>query len=396
MMLPAVSTRVATPQLMRAVALVDAGRLEVVTVPCAPPRAHEVRLRVQAVGVCGTDMHIVAGHANYNRDARGRVVPLAEAPQILGHEIAGLVEETGPLVKDVHPGDRVIADQGRNCMSEQRSPLCEYCNSGDSHQCEHYAEHGITGLPGGFAEYVTLPAVNTVRIESDIEPAIAALAEPLGCVHHACGVLARTPARYAITRPGGVGVRAVLIMGAGPAGLLFVQYLRNVLGFQGLLLVSEPNALRRSVAERFGAECIDASAADIADEVRERTRGRRVELLIEASGAGQAFSAIPVCIRKQATVLLYGHGHAGVDLSALNDVQFMEPTLLAPTGASGGFETDGRPTTYVRALRFIESGRVDVASLITHRYDSLASVPRAFGGDHRRADYVKGVVRLSS
>ena len=378
---------------MQAVALVDVGRFELRAVPCPPLRADEARVRVEAVGVCGTDFHIAAGHANYNRDARGRLVPLAEAPQVLGHEIAGVVEEVGALVTDVKLGDRVIVDQGRNCVSEQRSPLCEYCATGHSHQCDKYAEHGITGLPGGFAEYVTVPAVNTVHIESDIEPAVAALSEPLGCVRHACETLGRAPARYAIaTRAGHDTVRAALIIGAGPAGLLFVQYLRNVLGFVGLVLVSEPNERRRALAERFGAVAIDASRVDVADAVQERTRGRRVELLVEASGSGQAVASIPGCIRKQATVMLYGHGHAGVDLSVLNGIQFMEPTLLAPTGASGGFEGDRRPTTYVQALRLIESGRIDVAALITHRYESLASVPRAFAGDHRSPDYVKGVV----
>ena len=128
--------------------------------------------------------------------------------------------------------------------------------------------------------------------------------------------------------------------------------------------------------------------------MQERTRGRRVELLIEAAGSGQVFTSIPGLVRKQATVLLYGHGHAGVDLSVMNQLQFLEPTLLSPVGASGGWEADNRPTTYVRALRLIEGGQVDVASLITHRYPSLDSVPRAFTGDHGAPDYVKGVVTL--
>ena len=85
-----------------------------------------------------------------------------------------------------------------------------------------------------------------------------------------------------------------------------------------------------------------------------------------------------------------------MDLSVLSQLQFREPTLLAPVGASGGFEPDGRPATYVRALRLIERGQVDVASLITHRYPSLDSVPRAFAGDHGAADYVKGVVTCAS
>jgi L-iditol 2-dehydrogenase len=379
---------------MRASVLADVGRLEVRDVPCAELRPHEVRLRVQAVGLCGTDFHIVAGHANYNRDVRGKVIPLSEQPQILGHEIAGVVDEVGADVSDLRTGDRVVVDQGRNCVSEGRSPACEYCASGDSHQCAFYREHGITGLPGGLAEYVAIPAVNAVRIESDLDPAAAALTEPLGCVVHSADVLTRTPARYALRSATGQPVRCALVCGAGPAGLLFVQYLRNVLGFDGVLLVSEPDATKRALAERFGAEAIDAAAVDAVVAVQERTAGRRVELLVEATGSGTVFATIPGLVRKQATVLLYGHGHAGVDLSVMNQVQFLEPTLLSPVGASGGFEPDGRPTTYVRALRLIEEGTIDVAPLITHRYPSLDKVPRAFSDDHRVPGYVKGVVVL--
>ena len=379
---------------MRAVVLTGVNRLEVHDVPSAPPLPHEVRVRVAAVGLCGTDLHIVAGHANYNRDAGGRVIPLSEEPQILGHEIAGIVEDVGRDVTDLRPGDRVIVDQGRNCVSEHRAPLCEYCATGDSHQCELYREHGITGLPGGFAEYLTIPAVNAVRIGSQVHMADAALSEPLACVVHSTDLLTRADARYTLSAGDGRSVRTAIVCGAGPSGLLFVQYVRRILGFDGLLLVVEPNAKRRALAERFGAETIDPVVDDVADTVRERSHGRGAELVIEASGAGAALAGLPRLIRKQATVLLYGHGHDGVDASVLNLLQFMEPRLVAPAGASGGFEPDGRPTVYVRALRLIEGARIDVASLISHRYRSLDSVPGAFGGDHRSPDYVKGVVLI--
>ena len=382
--------------------LVEVGRIEMRDVPCLDPGPRDVLVRVTAVGLCGTDFHIFAGHANYNYDERGQPIPLARAPQILGHEIAGVVEAAGASVRDLRPGERVVIDQGRNCVSAARSPVCEYCASGDSHQCEWYREHGITGLPGGFAEYLTVPAVNAVRVASDRDTAVAALTEPLGCVVHSADVLTRTAARYAM-RGGGGGtgggvnggqVRCALICGAGPAGLLWVQYLRNVLGFDGLLLVTEPSAAKRALAERFGAETIDPSATDPVEVVHERTRGRRAELLIEATGSGPVFAAIPRLVRKQATILLYGHGHTGVDLSVLSQLQFLEPTLLTPVGASGGFADDGRPATYVRALDLIERGKVDVQSLITHRHPSLDSVVPAFMDDHRAPEYVKGVVVL--
>jgi threonine dehydrogenase-like Zn-dependent dehydrogenase len=382
---------------MRAAVLAGVGRIDVRDVAYEAPGKRDILVRVTAVGLCGTDFHIAAGHANYNRDARGRPIPLAEAPQILGHEIAGVVEAAGTDVRDLGPGDRVVVDQGRSCVSEARSPLCEYCASGDSHQCEFYREHGITGLPGGLAEYVTIPAVNAVRVTSDVDAAALALTEPLGCVVHAADMLARVPARYS-ARGGkggkGVQVRHVLICGGGPAGLLWVQYLRNVLGYDGVLLVTEPNVKKRALAERFGAETIDPVREDVVEVLEAKTQGRRAELLIEATGSGQAFATIPGLVRKQATVVLYGHGHAGVDLSVLSQLQFLEPTLLSPVGASGGHEPDGRPSTYVRALGLIERGEVEVASLITHRYPSFDAVSRAFAGEHAAPDYVKGVVTL--
>ena len=93
-------------------------------------------------------------------------------------------------------------------------------------------------------------------------------------------MIARAAARYPLGRAGeSHGVQSILVCGGGPAGLLFTQYLRNVLGYEGLLLVSEPNARRRALAERFGAETVDPSSTDIVEAVAERTKGRRAELL---------------------------------------------------------------------------------------------------------------------
>jgi L-iditol 2-dehydrogenase len=187
----------------------------------------------------------------------------------------------------------------------------------------------------------------------------------------------------------------VLICGAGPAGLLFTQYLRKVLRYEGALFVSDPNACKRELAKRLGAgEVIDPSASDLVETVREFTGGKGVEYLIEASGAGQVFGSIPGLICKQATVLLYGHGHAGTDLSVLNNILFREPVLVSSVGASGGFEGDGRPSVYARALNLIQENEIDISPLITHEYKSLDDVQTALSTDIHLSDYVKGVVVL--
>ncbi|HEX8888928.1 MAG TPA: alcohol dehydrogenase catalytic domain-containing protein [Pyrinomonadaceae bacterium] len=381
---------------MRASVLVDRARLEVLDVPCPQIVPHEVLLSVSAVGLCGTDAHIFAGHANYNMDERGQPIPLTVQPQILGHEISGRVTKVGSEVHDLRVGDHVVVDQGLNCRSLQRDALCEYCRTGDSHQCEFYSEHGITGLSGGLAEFIAIPSVNAVPVRSMLDAAEAALVEPLACIIHSSNVVANAETRYSINASdASQRVRSILICGAGPAGLLFIQYLRGALGYDGLLLVSEPNEKKRRLAESFCAdEAFDPNACDLIEAVSEHTGGRGVEYLIEASGAGTVFHAIPGLVRKQATILLYGHGHAGVDLSVLNNVMFKEPTLITPVGASGDFRADGRPSVYIHALDLIERGRIEIASIITHRYTSLDEVQGALENDIYAQDYIKGVVEL--
>ena len=377
-------------QTMKASVLCDVRKLEVRDVPRPVISPYEVLIRVAAIGLCGTDVHIYAGHANYNTNQYGQSIPLALQPQILGHEITGVIEEVGTAVTDLHAGDRVVVDQGLNCVSRRREVLCEYCRTENSHQCEFYREHGITGLPGGLAQFIAVPAVNAVKVTALLDAEVAALVEPLGCIIHSSDMVAKTRARHSAER-------RVLICGAGPAGLLFTQYLRNVLGYEGVLLVSDPNARKRQLAKQFGADvAIDPLDADLVEVVHEQTGGKGVEYLIEASGSGEVFRSMPGLICKQATVLLYGHGHAGTDLSVLSSILFKEPVLVSSVGASGGFEKDGRPAVYTRALQLIEDGRIDIAPLITHRYPAFGDVEKALSNDIHSQEYVKGVVVLAA
>jgi L-iditol 2-dehydrogenase len=375
---------------MKALALTAPEKMELRELATPALGPHDVMVRVGGVGLCGTDFHIYLGHANYNRDAAGRPIPLDVQPQVLGHEFCGTVAEVGREVKDLKAGDRVSVDQGYNCRSFGETELCEYCATGNTHQCARYVEHGITGLQGALAEYVAVPAVNAVRIESNLPMDRAAMIEPLACVTHACEKLQQTQARYEFNgeRP----IRNILICGAGPAGLLFTQTLRNVIGFDGTILLTEPSALRRRLAEGYGATVIDPTSADLIEAVDDLTHGERIHCLIESAGVGQLFPQIPSLIRKQGTIVLYGHGHHGVDLGVLNNIQFIEATFVAPTGASGGFDADGRPSIYRRSLERLSEGRINVSKFITHRYTRLDDVPQGFAKDRFGADYIKGVV----
>ncbi len=373
---------------MKALVLVDAQKLEVRDVPLPRIESHQVLVRTTGVGICGTDHHIYGGQANYNRDKSGNPIPLRVQPQILGHEISGVLEEVGREVRDLKAGDCVVLDQGLNCYSQRIEPVCEYCASGDSHQCQSYKEYGITGVPGGFAQYVAIAAVNAIRIEGDLPRPQAAVTEPLGCVLHAVEFADQLHTRYTFT--GEHRVRNILILGAGPAGLLFLQYFRSVRQFDGPIFVADLNPRKLKLAESFGATALNLTGDELVREVSERTHGEKIYYLVEATGAGAVFRFLPALVRKQSTVLLYGHGHEGAEMPLLNYLQFMEPTLVSPVGASGGFDADRRGLTYRKAMRHLVSGKVKAGPLITHPCD-LNTLPRVFAQDYSSPEFVKAV-----
>jgi len=138
-----------------------------------------------------------------------------------------------------------------------------------------------------------VPAVNAIPIRSDLSLTLAAMAEPLGCVIHASDAAARAQARYHLNgNSSGRHVESVLVCGAGPAGLMFVQYLRRVLGYDGLLLVSEPNPdKRKSVSEtRGGHNRLIPGDRDAVEAVHDYTAGKGVSInLIEASAPDESW-----------------------------------------------------------------------------------------------------------
>lgn len=359
----------------------------------------EILIQVNAVGMCGTDFHIFSGAANYNLDAHGKSIPLSLQPQIIGHEFCGTLIETGAAVEDLKPGDNVIVDQGLNCFSKKNVPPCIYCSSGHSHQCIHYEERGITGLPGAFQELLSVPAVNAISMGDELSFKEAALVEPLGCVIHSMDMAERASTRFDLFQEEHTGeaVENLLILGAGPAGLLFLQYIRNVHQFKGQILIADSVQKKLDLAERLEATPLHTERNNLVNSVRERTDGKLIDFLVEATGSGKAFEIIPKVLRKQATVLLYGHGHRGTDLSVLNNLLFLEPTLVASVGASGSLDPQThRPLTFLRSEKLIRTGKIKVNPLITHQYHALEEVEQAFKEDSKKPDYIKGILALGS
>jgi L-iditol 2-dehydrogenase len=282
----------------------------------------------------------------------------------------------------------VIADQVLNCHSKSRVPLCEYCETGDSHQCAYLDELGITGLPGAFAELLSIPEPNVLSLPAGVPFTKAAIIEPLACVLHSSDRMERSWNRYDFE--GKYRIRNILITGAGPSGLLFIQYLRNVKKFDGQIFIADMRASRLAMAEKLGATTLNVKSVDLAAEIRARTKGELIHYWIDASGAGPVFDLPALVLRHQATFLFYGSGHTGRDVGSLVPFQFMETNIVTSCGASGGFEADGTPVVYRRSMEYVRDGLIDAKPLLTHKYADLSQLQQAFQVDSLSDDFIKG------
>jgi 2-desacetyl-2-hydroxyethyl bacteriochlorophyllide A dehydrogenase len=309
---------------MRAATILEPHRLEMqeLRVPEAGPG--EVRVRVAATGVCGTDLHLYGGHFD-------PVFPLTP-----GHEIAGVVDQVGANVRGLREGMRVALDPVIACG------VCHHCRRGMRHHCEHYQALGVTRA-GGFAEYVVAPEGNAYPV-GDMDLEVAAFAEPLGCVAWGIKRLRPEPASKA------------LLFGAGPIGLLLMQAL--LASGAAEVTVVEPNATRRLLAKELGAKLALEPHAGLGTELRD-LEPYGFDIVTEATGAPKVIAALPQYAAPGGKILYYGVApdDARVEISPY-DVFRRDLTIL------GSFSLLG---TVPEALAWLSSGRVRVKPIISHR-----------------------------
>ncbi|MGA0564024.1 zinc-dependent alcohol dehydrogenase [Ancylobacter sp. VNQ12] len=270
---------------MKAVRLHGAGDLRVEDVPApGAPAPGWVRLTVTAAGICGSDIH------NYRTGQW-----ISRAPSIAGHELTGLVTEIGEGVDGFQPGDTVVADSRFWCGE------CAACRAGRRHLCEKLGFIG-EACDGGFAEEIVLPARLLLPVAPEVDPAVAAMAEPLAVALHAIRRLAPMPGE------------PVLVLGCGPIGGLAALVLAK--SHDGPLLVADRNAARtRLVAEVTGARVVALDPV----EVRATLGGGLPIAAIEATGSTAALSHLVEAIEGGGRVALVGifHGTLALDPNLL-------------------------------------------------------------------------------
>ena len=302
-------------------------RVEEVPVPAI--RDGEILMKIQASGICGSDI------MEWYR--------IKKAPLVLGHEVAGEVVETGRGVEKFKTGERIVAAHHVPCNT------CYYCMTGHHTACNTLRKTNFD--PGGFAEYVRLPQINvdtgTFLIPEELDYATATFHEPLGCILRA--------QRIACLKPG----QCVLVMGSGMAGLLHIHMARA--SCAGTILAVDISEPRLEAAVKFGADESIYPSEEINDRLRALNRGRLADLVIECSGKKEAIIRSLNSVERGGTVMLFAPTGPDVTIPiSVNDLFFRNDITVTTSYGSGPYDS-------WLALEVLRSGKLQVEKMITHR-----------------------------
>ncbi|USX54453.1 zinc-dependent alcohol dehydrogenase family protein [Lentzea sp. HUAS12] len=301
-------------------------------------------VRVTAVTICGTDLHILKGD-----------VPEVEPGRVLGHEAVGVVEQVGASVTGLKPGDRVLISCITTCGR------CSYCRTGSYGQClgggGWILGHTIDGVQ---AEYVRVPFADTSThlLPPDVSDTAAVVLADILPTAYEVGVLNGT------VKP----ADTVVVVGAGPIGLAAIQTAQ--LYSPGHVVAVDLAASRLEAAKQFGADVTAATAEEAERVVGELTGGLGADVAIEAVGVPDTFELCAKLVRPGGHVANVGvHGKpATLHLESL--------WIRNLTITTGLVDTVSTPTL----LRMVEAGRIDGERFITHRFalDEMAEAYEVF------------------
>lgn len=302
-------------------------RIEEIEIP--KPGCGEVLLKVHACGVCGTDVHIYEGDEGAAKSPAGTV---------LGHEFSGEIVEVGKGVTRLKAGDRVCVDPNKLCGK------CEYCLSGIGHFCENMVGIGTT-VNGGFAEYCVIPQEQAYVISDNLTFEEAAMAEPVACCLHGIDLCEIHPGD------------TVAVFGMGMIGLLMMQ-LARISGAAKIIAI-EPVEVKRNQALQLGADLvIDPINEDIKEVLAANNIGR-VNTVIECVGRIDSMKQAMEIAGKKSVVMLFGLTRPQEELPVKPFDLFRKEITLKASFIN--------PYTQQRAVALIESGKIDVKSMISNR-----------------------------
>jgi L-iditol 2-dehydrogenase len=341
---------------MKVVRLHGVGDLRVHEEPKPVIKPGEALIQVTAVGVCGSDVHWFAEASIGDAEM--------EQPLVLGHEFAGVIEEISGDHGLLIPGQRVAVDPTIPCN------VCEFCMEGNPNLCEHldFAGHRIND--GAMQEYLAWPSTCLYPLPDSVTDVDGAMLEPLGVAIHSVDL---GKLQTGMT----VGV-----YGCGPIGLLVLQVARGAGATR--LIATDKLPHRLEAARRVGAtEVIQASGGTETAEVLAVTNNRGVDVAFEAAGENEAVETAIDTVKPGGTVVLIGI--PSDDWTAFSASTARRKGVTIKLCRRMKF-------TYPRAIKLVESGFVDVRSIVTHTF-SLDESKEAYLTAQRR-DGIKVVLEM--
>lgn len=315
---------------MKALLLSEYNHLEIADVPMPRPGPEEVLVRVEACGICGSDVHGYDGSS-------GRRIP----PLIMGHEAAGSIAAAGPNVAGVHEGEHVTFDSTVFCGE------CEYCRRGEINLCNRRQVLGVSTpeyrRAGAFAQFVVIPNRILHRLPENIPFPEAAMVEPLAVAVHAVQI-SNVPQHA-----------TCLVVGAGMIGLLVLQALRQKECSQ--IFVVDIDDSRLKLAKALGATAtINGKTADAVAEIQKLTaRTGGVDVALEAVGSSATIKTAVESVRKGGTVTLIGNIAPTAEIPL--QIVVSRQIRLQGSAASSG--------EYPRCIDMLSRGEIDLKPLIS-------------------------------
>ena len=315
----------------------------------------DVLIKVQSVGVCGSDLHY------YRSGAIGDFK--VEFPFVLGHEAAGVVEDVGENVTTLKKGDRVCMEPGVPCMK------CEECLSGHYNLCRDVRFWATPPYDGVLSEYIAHPAAFTFKIPDNMSFTEGALVEPLAIGLHACNM-------------GGVKLgQTVAIMGAGCIGLVTLLAAKAYGATR--IIVGDVLDKRLDKARELGAIAVNTKEEAFVAKVMELTEGRGADVCIDCAGFSATVDSWLSCAKPAGVVIIVGLGQDRVDGFNTSIMSTKELTVKSIFRYRNLYPT---------AINAIADGRIDVESIVSHRF-TFDDTINAFATCHRDIrNVVKGVI----
>ncbi|MFA9465884.1 MAG: NAD(P)-dependent alcohol dehydrogenase [Velocimicrobium sp.] len=343
---------------MKVAVMEGIGKMGYIERPIPEPKENEVLVKLEYVGICGSDLHF------YEQGRIGDII--VKAPFVLGHEPAGKVIEVGKDVRHLKVGDRVALEPGKTCGH------CSFCKEGKYNLCPDVVFFATPPVDGVFQEYVAHEAALCFKLPENVSTLEGALIEPLAVGFHAAN-----------QGKAHLGQTAV-VFGSGCIGLVSMMALKAE-GVSNVIVVDVVQKRLDKALELGATVAINSMNTDPVEEILKLTNGRGADLAIETAGMEITTNQAIHVLRKGSIIVLVGYGKTGkinTEMSLALDKEITFKTVFRYRHI------------YPMAINAVASGKVNLKGLVSNIFD-FDDIQNAMDESvHNKAEVVKSVVKI--